>query len=90
MMPSTRLTLFYGGEKSPENFTKLSLCGYGMPPSAGATDSGCGSAGAEDGSPARYDDLTLFAERHRIAMTTVDQVAEAGADRSRTPASLLL
>jgi 3,4-dihydroxy 2-butanone 4-phosphate synthase/GTP cyclohydrolase II len=45
---------------------------------------------AEDGSPARYDDLVLFAERHRIAMIAVDQVAEACADASGVPAPLLL
>jgi 3,4-dihydroxy 2-butanone 4-phosphate synthase/GTP cyclohydrolase II len=44
---------------------------------------------AEDGSPARFEDLSLFAQRHRIAMVAVDQVADACA-AARTPAPLLL
>ncbi|HEY6318333.1 MAG TPA: 3,4-dihydroxy-2-butanone-4-phosphate synthase [Acidimicrobiia bacterium] len=49
---------------------------------------------ATDGSPARVPDLAAFAEDHRIAMVTVDQVAEqrrALARRhERAPAPLLL
>jgi 3,4-dihydroxy 2-butanone 4-phosphate synthase/GTP cyclohydrolase II len=44
---------------------------------------------AEDGSPARFDDLALFAQQHRIAMVAVDQVAEARSGLRRTPALLL-
>ncbi|HEV2311106.1 MAG TPA: 3,4-dihydroxy-2-butanone-4-phosphate synthase [Acidimicrobiia bacterium] len=49
---------------------------------------------ASDGSPARVPDLAAFADDHRIAMVTVDQVAEerrAIARRhDRAPAPLLL
>jgi 3,4-dihydroxy 2-butanone 4-phosphate synthase/GTP cyclohydrolase II len=49
---------------------------------------------ATDGSPARVPDLAAFADAHRIAMVTVDQVAEqrrALARRhERAPAPLLL
>ena len=49
---------------------------------------------ATDGSPARVPDLSAFADDHRIAMVTVDQVAEqrrALARRhERAPAPLLL
>jgi 3,4-dihydroxy 2-butanone 4-phosphate synthase / GTP cyclohydrolase II len=45
---------------------------------------------AEDGSPARADDLAAFAQRHRLAMISVDQVAEACADANRLPDPLLL
>jgi len=44
---------------------------------------------AEDGSPARFDDLAAFADRHRIALVAVDQVAEHRAG-TRAPAPLLL
>jgi 3,4-dihydroxy 2-butanone 4-phosphate synthase/GTP cyclohydrolase II len=47
----------------------------------------------DDGSPARYPYLEMFAAEHRIAMISVDQVAEyriAQVDAERTPAPLLL
>jgi 3,4-dihydroxy-2-butanone 4-phosphate synthase len=48
---------------------------------------------ADDGSPGRYPFLELFAAEHRIAMISVDQVAEhrlAAADAERAAAPLLL
>lgn len=45
---------------------------------------------AEDGSPARFDDLHAFAEQHRIAMVAVDQIAEHLGGAARAPASLVL
>jgi 3,4-dihydroxy 2-butanone 4-phosphate synthase/GTP cyclohydrolase II len=45
---------------------------------------------AEDGSPARFDDLSVFADTHRIAMVSVDQIAEHRTAAGRTPAPLLL
>jgi 3,4-dihydroxy 2-butanone 4-phosphate synthase/GTP cyclohydrolase II len=45
---------------------------------------------AEDGSPARFDDLTAFADEHRIAMVAVDQVAEHRTAAGRSLAPLLL
>ena len=48
---------------------------------------------ADDGSPGRYPFLELFAAEHRIAMISVDQVAEhrlAAADAERATAPLLL
>ena len=47
----------------------------------------------DDGSPGRYPFLELFAAEHRIAMISVDQVAEhrlAAADAERATAPLLL
>jgi 3,4-dihydroxy 2-butanone 4-phosphate synthase/GTP cyclohydrolase II len=47
----------------------------------------------DDGSPARYPYLEMFATEHRIAMISVDQVAEyrvAQGPADRTPAPLLL
>ena len=47
----------------------------------------------DDGSPARYPYLEMFATEHRIAMISVDQVAEyrtAQASADRSPAPLLL
>ena len=47
----------------------------------------------DDGSPARYPYLEMFATEHRIAMISVDQVAEyrmAEVDVDRSPAPLLL
>jgi 3,4-dihydroxy 2-butanone 4-phosphate synthase/GTP cyclohydrolase II len=49
---------------------------------------------ATDGSPARVPDLAAFAEQHRIAMVTVEQVAEhrrcTARRHDRAPAPLLL
>jgi len=49
---------------------------------------------ATDGSPARVPDLTMFATEHRIALVTVDQIAEhrraLTRQRDRAPAPLLL
>jgi 3,4-dihydroxy-2-butanone 4-phosphate synthase len=48
---------------------------------------------SDDGSPGRYPFLELFAAEHRIAMISVDQVAEhrlAAADAERATAPLLL
>jgi len=45
---------------------------------------------ADDGSPARFDDLEAFAERHRIALVAVDQLAEHHASTGRELAPLLL
>lgn len=45
---------------------------------------------ADDGSPARFDDLSAFADRHRVAMVAVDQVAEHRHADGRAPAPLLL
>jgi len=49
---------------------------------------------ASDGSPARVPDLTAFAVEHRIALVTVDQVAEhrrgLARQHDRAPAPLLL
>jgi 3,4-dihydroxy 2-butanone 4-phosphate synthase/GTP cyclohydrolase II len=45
----------------------------------------------DDGSPARLPFLELFAEEHRVAMISVDQIAEhrrelaAASDRSKAP-----
>jgi 3,4-dihydroxy 2-butanone 4-phosphate synthase/GTP cyclohydrolase II len=47
----------------------------------------------DDGSPARYPYLEMFATEHRIAMISVDQVAEyrmAQVNAGRSPAPLLL
>ena len=43
-----------------------------------------------DGSPARFDELCRFAEHHRIAVVSVDQVAEHRGGASRRAAPLLL
>jgi 3,4-dihydroxy 2-butanone 4-phosphate synthase/GTP cyclohydrolase II len=49
---------------------------------------------ANDGSPARVPDLSVFAEEHRISMVTVDQVVEErralARHHERAPAPLLL
>jgi 3,4-dihydroxy 2-butanone 4-phosphate synthase/GTP cyclohydrolase II len=49
---------------------------------------------AHDGSPARVPDLASFADEHRIALVTVDQVAEQrralARQHERAPAPLLL
>ena len=49
---------------------------------------------ATDGSPARVPDLTAFATEHRIALVTVEQIAEhrraPARQRDRSPAPLLL
>ena len=47
----------------------------------------------DDGSPARFPYLELFATEHRIAMISVEQVVEhrvAQGPADRTPAPLLL
>jgi 3,4-dihydroxy 2-butanone 4-phosphate synthase/GTP cyclohydrolase II len=46
-----------------------------------------------DGAPARFDALKEFASDHRIAIISVEQVAEhrrATAEKARTPATLVL
>jgi len=49
---------------------------------------------AHDGDPARVPDLSAFADEHRIALVTVDQVAEQrrtlARQHQRAPAPLLL
>jgi len=45
----------------------------------------------DDGSPARFEELCAFADRHRIAVVSVDLVAEhRGGARRSAPAPLLL
>jgi 3,4-dihydroxy 2-butanone 4-phosphate synthase/GTP cyclohydrolase II len=44
----------------------------------------------EDGDAADYEMLLAFAEKHRIAMVSIDQICEYRDADTRAPASLLL